>query len=219
MMIFECKKTDDDDKHFSYRSFLRLLLYIRQNEPIGISVPSLIIHELSESQPDSTTVVHNSSDETGIMHCWNYTDEQLESFNSQSHNVISENCPPGLSQTSVINNLVDGEESLPDIFEDIDGIPLSHENSELCHIRNPYGFLKPYFTQMIDCLEGNCTMQELINVKNSFMEITNSKRKTIRESQTSNEKDEQVSSKRTRYVSSNVISETKTKTHGTKHYS
>ena len=72
---------------------------------------------------------------------------------------------------------------------------------------------------MIDCLEGNCTMEELVNVKHTLLQITNSKRRTISESQTNNADGEPSTRKRMRYISSNVVSETKTKTHGTKYYS
>ena len=77
---------------------------------------------------------------------------------------------------------------------------------------------------MIDYLEGHNTMEELVDVKNMFMNITNGKLQEIKEQRCSktsvveNDPGSPVSNKISKYASSNVVSETKTKTHGTKHY-
>jgi len=99
--------------------------------------------------------------------------------------------PPGLSQTSRITNDDEVEDNFfdsmldDDIFAIIDGIPLKHE-LDTNHTKNPYGYLKQYFTEKIDIFEVNCTMEELINVKNKFMVITDSKRKKIYDNISSN---------------------------------
>ena len=215
LMIFECTNTDTDDSSFSFRRFLKLLLYIKQHEQIGIAVPK---HFIDELQPSSGVIEEFFCHKEGKMYCWNYSDDQLEAFNSTPNTIDFDDCPPGLSQTSVIHNVEDDNDILPNIFQNVDGIPLAHETAEACHVRNPYGFLKPYFTQMIDSLEGNCTMEELVNVKNTILQITNAKRRAINDSRKNNGDGEPSTTKRTRYMSSNVVSETKRKTHGTKHY-
>ena len=110
-----------------------------------------------------------------------------------------------------------------EIFSNIDGIPLTHELNTN-YTKNPYGFLKPYFVQMMDMLENNCSMEELIEVKNKFMDITDAKRKMLYDNMASNlpktkaVNDIPFTSSTHVYASSNVSCEKKRTTHGTKHY-
>ena len=89
---------------------------------------------------------------------------------------LDEDAPPGLSQTSNLNSNEESDDNNDYIFTCINGVPLAHETNESCHIRNPYGYLKPYFSPMIDCLEGQSTMDELVGVKDMLMNIINNKR-------------------------------------------
>ena len=58
--------------------------------------------------------------------------------------------PPGLSHTSNINSVEDNEND-NNIFMDYDGLPSLYDTNALSnHVSNPYGYLKPYFSQMID---------------------------------------------------------------------
>ena len=71
---------------------------------------------------------------------------------------LEKDASPGLSQSSNLSTNGDNGDNHDDIFADIDGIPLDHESQEAFYVRNPYGYLKPYFSQMINCLEGHITM-------------------------------------------------------------
>ena len=71
-----------------------------------------------------------------------------------------------------------------DMFNDCDGIPSLYETNTLSnHVNNTCGYLKPYFSQMIDILDGNFTTDELITVKEMFVKVTSSKQKELRERQ------------------------------------
>jgi len=116
-----------------------------------------------------------------------------------------------------------------DIFSDCDGIPSLYETNILSnHVKYPYGYLKPYFSQMIDILDGNCTMDDLIAVKEMFLKVTSEKQKELSDrrsnvsidNSTDNTRDgiPPLNNNTPEYASSNIISETRLKTHGTSHY-
>ena len=172
-------------------------------------------------------VTRNLFTETeNIFQSCNYTNDQLSSLVDINTGGYSQedSTPPSISQTSNLNINEDNDSNDDSIFKDINGIPLAHETNESCHIRNPYGYLKPYFSQMIDCLEGQSTMDELVGVKDMLMNIINNKRQEINERRCcrkdviENDHGSPESNKRAKYSSSNVASETKSKPHGTKHY-
>ena len=142
---------------------------------------------------------------------------------STGSHCLQEYASPGLSQSSNLNTVEDNDDDNDYMFANINDIPLAHETNESFHVRNLYGYLKPYFSQMIDFLEGHTTMEELVGVKNMIMKITNRERQEIQEQRCSrsnrveNDPCSPASNNRAKYASSNVVGETRTKTYGTKH--
>jgi len=137
------------------------------NETNGIVIDRILINgSLLYYGPIERMFVEEDS----AVSYWNYDKQVVDSL--IHWNVENYDAPPGLSQTSRITNDDEVEDNFfdsmldDDIFAIIDGIPLKHE-LDTNHTKNPYGYLKQYFTEKIDIFEVNCTMEELINVKKS----------------------------------------------------
>jgi len=207
--------------------FLKLLKYIKLHEKQGIGISQRLI---DNCQMTCGPMEYFFNQKNIYVNCWNYTTQQLELlYNDDNLSLNEENlAPPGLTQTSNMNP-IDDIDFDDDMFNDCDGIPSLYETNTLSnHVKNPYGYLKPYFSQMIDILDGNCNMDELIAIKEMFLKVTSEKQKELSDRRSnvsidySNENSKDgippLNNNTPEYASSNVISETHLKTHGTSHY-
>ena len=94
--------------------------------------------------------------------------------------------------------------------DNFDDVPLAHESQESHFKRNPYAYLKPYFSELIETFEGNCTMDELKNIKDMFLDLTHNNRQKIQENSSGATAQRNTNSS-AQYLSSNINCETKNK--------